>query len=436
MAFKGLLPSDEEDYKLVAVLMDKTTGSELLQPDGTPVTAEVIFSPKESEGTVDVTFSLEGCEIYAGKTIVAFETLYYKDEEVAEHKDINDSDQSVVFPVIGTTLTAENGTHVSYPCAFGENGSPADLKLTDTVDYENLIPDITYTLEGILMDRKTGQPYRDSNANHVTSSVSFIPDQPDGQIQLEFVITPDRINKEVLEENALVAFESLYQDERKVAEHADIQDEEQSIHFPSIRTSARSEDGTHTALLENDASEVTLTDTVTYRNLVPGLRYKLIGTLMDCKTHGILRQPDGSPIVAEKEFVPEQQDGSVDVVFSFDAKNVAGKKAVVFESLMIGQTLIAEHKDIEDEEQMIQFPHLVRVFKYDASDRHGLGGAEFRIEDKDAISELCQKRADSYMHSYNAEVMAQEIITDLLDEGLICYGGYAFKAQQKERHSI
>ena len=60
----------------------------------------------------------------------------------------------------------------------------------------------------------------------------------------------------------------------------------------------------------------------------------------------------------------------------------------------------------------------------------------FRIEDKDAISELCQKRADSYMHSYNAEVMAQEIITDLLDEGLICYGGYAFKAQQKERHSI
>ena len=85
VAFKGLLPSDEEDYKLVAVLMDKTTGSELLQPDGTPVTAEVIFSPKESEGTVDVTFSLEGCEIYSGKTIVAFETLYYKDEEVAEH---------------------------------------------------------------------------------------------------------------------------------------------------------------------------------------------------------------------------------------------------------------------------------------------------------------------------------------------------------------
>jgi hypothetical protein len=33
-------------------------------------------------------------------------------------------------------------------------------------------------------------------------------------------------------------------------------------------------------------------------------------------------------------------------------------------------------------------------------------------------------------------VLAQEIITDLLDDGLITYGGYGFKKQQKESHSI
>ncbi|MBR1987058.1 MAG: hypothetical protein IKG25_09840 [Mogibacterium sp.] len=60
----------------------------------------------------------------------------------------------------------------------------------------------------------------------------------------------------------------------------------------------------------------------------------------------------------------------------------------------------------------------------------------FKVEDINEINQTIQKRADTYMHSYNAEVMAQEIITDLLDEGVICYGGYAFKAQQKERHSI
>ena len=59
----------------------------------------------------------------------------------------------------------------------------------------------------------------------------------------------------------------------------------------------------------------------------------------------------------------------------------------------------------------------------------------FKVEDINEINQTIQKRADTYRHSYNAEVMAQEIITDLLDEGVICYGGYAFKAQQKERHS-
>lgn len=60
----------------------------------------------------------------------------------------------------------------------------------------------------------------------------------------------------------------------------------------------------------------------------------------------------------------------------------------------------------------------------------------FSIENADAIMELYSKRAESYRHSYNAEVLAQEIITDLLDEGLITYGGYDFKKQQKEHHSI
>ena len=60
----------------------------------------------------------------------------------------------------------------------------------------------------------------------------------------------------------------------------------------------------------------------------------------------------------------------------------------------------------------------------------------FKVEDIDTINKLIQKRADKYIHSYNAQVLAQEIITDLLDEGVICYGGYAFKRQQKKRHSI
>ena len=66
----------------------------------------------------------------------------------------------------------------------------------------------------------------------------------------------------------------------------------------------------------------------------------------------------------------------------------------------------------------------------------GLNLYRFRTEDGDKINEALLRRAETYKHSYNFEVLAQEIITDLLDEGLITFGGYGFKKQQKEHHSI
>ena len=66
----------------------------------------------------------------------------------------------------------------------------------------------------------------------------------------------------------------------------------------------------------------------------------------------------------------------------------------------------------------------------------GFNMYRFKVADKDAIAACLKKRAAHYEHSYNAQVLAQEIITDLLDEGLITYGGYDFKKQQKDHKSI
>lgn len=60
----------------------------------------------------------------------------------------------------------------------------------------------------------------------------------------------------------------------------------------------------------------------------------------------------------------------------------------------------------------------------------------FKVDDLGDIMLFLAERTETYSHSYNVEMLAQEIITDLLDQGLICYGGYRFKQQQKERHSI
>ena len=60
----------------------------------------------------------------------------------------------------------------------------------------------------------------------------------------------------------------------------------------------------------------------------------------------------------------------------------------------------------------------------------------FKTSDIEAINALLEEKTNDYKHSYNIEVLAQEMITDLLDRGLIVYGGYDYKKQQKEHHSI
>ena len=66
----------------------------------------------------------------------------------------------------------------------------------------------------------------------------------------------------------------------------------------------------------------------------------------------------------------------------------------------------------------------------------GLNLYRFKVEDHEKMQEFLLTRTDHYSHSYNVDMLAQEIITDLLDQGLITYGGYGFKKQQKENHSI
>lgn len=99
--------------------------------------------------------------------------------------------------------------------------------------------------------------------------------------------------------------------------------------------------------------KVTLTDTVSYTGLVPGKEYKVTGVLMD-KGTGEKLLVDGKEITAETVFVPETKNGSVDVMFIFDATGLHGKEIVVFEDLYRENVLLATHADINDEGQTVK----------------------------------------------------------------------------------
>ena len=106
--FTGSTPG--ETYTVSGVLMDKSINQPLLV-DGAEVTAEVEFTPDESTGTVELTYTLDASAL-AGTTIVVFETLYQDGVEIAAHAAINDEAQTVTINPRGGLLiqkTSEDG---------------------------------------------------------------------------------------------------------------------------------------------------------------------------------------------------------------------------------------------------------------------------------------------------------------------------------------
>ena len=102
------------------------------------------------------------------------------------------------------------------------------------------------------------------------------------------------------------------------------------------------------------ATEVfTLTDTVSYKHLIPGKEYVLKGVLMD-KTTGKPLIIDGEEIRGETVFTPKNPSGEVTVKFTFDSKFIKqNTDIVVFENLYREGKELAVHADIEDEGQTV-----------------------------------------------------------------------------------
>ena len=246
-------------------------------------------------------------------------------------------DQFEGVPEIGTTATVE-GEHVAEPAG--------EVTLVDTVTYKNLKVGQTYNLSGILMDKETGEPLL-VNEQQVTAELEFMPTSPEGSVELTYTF-----DGSALAGKSVVVFEDLYQDEQIVASHTDINDEGQTVVFgkPEIGTTATI-DGEKTA---QPAEQITITDTVEYSGLTVGQEYKLTGVLMDKSTGEPLLVGE-EQVTSEATFTPAEPNGTVDVLFTFDATGLEGKSVVVFETLFQGETEIAGHEDIEDEGQTVTF---------------------------------------------------------------------------------
>lgn len=333
-----------QSYKLVGTLMDAETG-EAIQIDGKPVTSEMTFTAKKSSGTVEVSFTFDASSL-SGKTTVIFEELYQEDKQLAVHADLSDQDQQISFPEIGTqAIDSETGEHMA--------NADEKVKLIDTIQYKGLVPNLKYTATGTLMDAKTGEPVL-INDKQVTAKTTFTPETSSGTIDVVF-----EFDGSSLAGKTTVVFESVTQDKKEIAVHADLEDEGQQIFFPEIATQANCPD-TNTQMAV-PKKELTITDTVSY-HLIPNKEYKLTGTLMD-KESGKSLQIDGKEVTSELTFTPEDAEGTVELSFTLDATALAGKTIVAFESVSYQDKEVAFHTQIDDAPQTIYFPEIKTTAK-------------------------------------------------------------------------
>ncbi len=130
--YSNVIP--EKEIRIEGRLMDKDTGEEI-----PGATSQIEFTPVGESGAIEMEYDLDGQDM-AGKTIVAFEKMYYEDNLIAAHEDINDEDQSVnivkrVEPTtevdrteantVKPTPTKPNATELNSP----ETGDKIDIML-------------------------------------------------------------------------------------------------------------------------------------------------------------------------------------------------------------------------------------------------------------------------------------------------------------------
>ena len=92
--YSNLIP--DKQYEIEGVVVDKRTGAPLKNAKGKEVRSSVGFTPKHSAGSTDVVFKFDATRVQPGNCVI-FEELRHGGKTVAEHKDINNAEQTVTI---------------------------------------------------------------------------------------------------------------------------------------------------------------------------------------------------------------------------------------------------------------------------------------------------------------------------------------------------
>ncbi len=414
--FNNLRAGTDYTWYTQLMVMDKDGNIRPYERDGkclsvlTPYSTEAAYDHSRYEKSGSIEVRLEGIDpgnlAEEHSVLVVFETLYLgtynslddllnKEEVETRYPEYDADDGMDIFPILEKSTSEDSGQvvkpvkiHTSAREAVSEDrvAYPSkESKIIDRVYYWGLEAGKTYTVEGMLGARddleeaglvsegnreEENQVSEDAEVKYVTSQVVFTPEQSQGFVDVEFII-----NSSLFKGKDLVIFENLKWGDKVIAQHRDVNDEDQIIHFPEISTVAINTDAKGNGKYDEISKEVVpkkgnaITDIIYYKNLLRNRTYVARGVLVDVETGQELLDAAGRKIVGETifkipgidkgnidnrsdlrdialedgsvlDFTPDYSEcfcqGEVEVIFEgYDLTNMAGKTGVVYEEVYL-----------------------------------------------------------------------------------------------------
>ena len=325
--------------------------------------------PDDSKGALLYdTYKIEElrCDSNKGlKLIPAFDVVVSRNKVVVHLGTLTDEYEPEIS--IHTTATEK---------ATGEKSIIVGKSVTivDTVTLDGLVKGTKYQLKGWEMVKSENAELI-VNGEHVENDLTFIA--KDSKMEVEISYT---FNASALGGKDLVTFEELYDltnpDEPvKVAEHKDIEDDGQTVRIEereiTIHTTATDKVTGEKMIVAG--KDVTIVDTVALDGLEIGTKYQLKGWEM-VKSENAELIVNGKRIENDLTFIANDSKMEVQLEFTFNASELAGKDLVTFEELYDvtnpeEPTKVAEHKDIKDEGQTVTITERVITIHTTATDK-------------------------------------------------------------------
>lgn len=379
----GLIPG--KTYEVSGELKVKD-GSAEGQSTGITQTGTITADAKGNGKTV-LTFTVTAQQAVdlglIGKPIVAFEDLKHEGKTIAVHHDINDGDQTVYNGSMGTSAVDKSDENQTM------TPGQKDATIVDTVTFTGKFePKHNYTLVGELyyVTIDNGAKTLGEKVPGVTVAPKPVTAGADGAIadqKMEFKVPASSIKAG----QSMVVIEKLFDGKNTtgtpVITHEDPNDAAQTITVNPVEIDTTAYDGTSKDPKDKNLEaakdgSVTIYDLVDYKGLEIGKEYTITGTLhyqADATLADGTQVKAGDPIDAkyvttEPVTFKANKANSTDadafqaiVKFTVQRAGLATAPVVVFEDLKQGETPLATHTDINDDNQIVYPPSITTVAK-------------------------------------------------------------------------